>query len=131
MTKSRNGITRRRFLAAAGTTAAASAVGVGGLAAPAVAQQNRDRIILGMTQEPVQFNPLLYVNAGTENVPEACMFDALWDVDDKGAFIPNLATQVPSQANGGISPDGKIWKVSLKRGVKWSDGQPVTAKDVG
>ena len=63
------------------------------LAAPTVWGQsiNRDRIILAMTQEPVQFNPLLYVNAGTENVPEACLFDALWDVNDKGDFIPNLA----------------------------------------
>ncbi len=102
------------------------------LAAPAVWGQaiNRERIIIGMTQEPVQFNPLLYVNAGTENVPEACMFDALWDVDDKGDFIPNLAARVPSRANGDISADGLTWKINLKRDVKWSDGQPFTAKDV-
>lgn len=102
------------------------------LAAPTVWGQsiNRDRIILAMTQEPVQFNPLLYVNAGTENVPEACLFDALWDVNDKGDFIPNLAAQVPSRQNGGISADGLTWTINLKRGVKWSDGQPFTAKDV-
>lgn len=102
------------------------------LAAPAVWGQsiNRDRIILAMTQEPVQFNPLLYVNAGTENVPEACLFDALWDVNERGEFIPNLATQVPSRQNGGISADGLTWTVTLKRDVKWSDGQPFTAKDV-
>ena len=102
------------------------------LATPAVWGQaiNRERIILGMTQEPVQFNPLLYVNAGTENVPEACMFDALWDVDDKGDFIPNLAARVPSRANGDISADGLTWKINLKRDVKWSDGQPFTARDV-
>src|SRR5271166_2220420 len=89
---------------------------VGGLAAPLIipagvrtghAQSvNRDRVILGMTQEPVQFNPLLYVNSGTENIPETCMFDALWDVDETGKFIPNLATKMPTAENGGISPDG-------------------------
>jgi peptide/nickel transport system substrate-binding protein len=102
------------------------------LAAPAVWGQaiNRDRIILCMTQEPVQFNPLLYVNAGTENVPEACMFDALWDIDDTGTFIPNLATQLPTRENGGISADGLTWRVNLKRDVRWSDGQPLTARDV-
>jgi peptide/nickel transport system substrate-binding protein len=102
------------------------------LAAPAVRGQaiNRDRIILCMTQEPVQFNPLLFVNAGTENVPEACMFDALWDIDDSGNFIPNLAARVPSRENGDISADGLTWKVNLKRDVKWSDGAPFTAKDV-
>ena len=102
------------------------------LAAPTVWGQaiNRDRIILCMTQEPVQFNPLLYVNAGTENVPEACMFDALWDIDETGTFIPNLAARVPSRENGDISADGLTWKVNLKRDVKWSDGAPFTAKDV-
>lgn len=116
----------RRTLAKAGLAGAAT------LAAPNVWGQaiNRDRIIIGMTQEPVQFNPLLYVNAGTENVPEACLFDALWDVDDKGEFIPNLAVRVPSRQNGDISADGLTWKVNLKRDVKWSDGAPFTAKDV-
>ncbi len=102
------------------------------LAAPTVWGQsiNRERVILAMTQEPVQFNPLLYVNAGTENVPEACLFDALWDVNDKGEFFANLAAQVPTRQNGGISADGLTWTVNLKRDVKWSDGQPFTAKDV-
>ncbi len=87
-------------------------------------------VILGMTQEPVNFNPLLYVNSGTEEVPEACMFDALWDVNEKGEFIPNLAVKVPTLENGGISQDGKVWKIELKKGVKWHDGVPFTAKDV-
>lgn len=116
--------TRRTILAGGG------ALLLPGLATPAIAQSGNDRIILGMTQEPVQMNPLLYVNAGTENVPEACMFDALWDMDDVGQFIPNLAAEVPSATNGGISPNGLVWKVKLKRGVTWSDGQPFTAKDV-
>jgi peptide/nickel transport system substrate-binding protein len=91
---------------------------------------NRDRVILAMTQEPVQFNPLLWVNAGTENIPETCMFDALWDVNEKGEFIPNLATEVPSVENGGISLDGLIWKIELRPDVKWTDGQQFGAADV-
>ena len=116
--------TRRAVLAGSGALLLPT------LATPAIAQSGNDRIILGMTQEPVQMNPLLYVNAGTENVPEACMFDALWDMNDVGQFIPNLAVEVPSLENGGMSPDGLLWKVKLKRGVTWSDGQPFTAKDV-
>jgi peptide/nickel transport system substrate-binding protein len=127
--KLRNGLSRRQVLSGA-AKAAALAFTSPGIAAPAIAQQNKDRIIFAMSQEPVQFNPLLYVNTGTENVPESCMFDALWDVDDKGVFIPNLAVEVPSRANGGISTDGLVWKVNLKRDVKWSDGHPFTAKDV-
>jgi len=87
-------------------------------------------VIVGMTQEPVNFNPLLYVNSGTEEVPEACMFDALWDINEKGEFVPNLAVKVPTLENGGISQDGKVWKIELKKGIKWHDGAPFTAKDV-
>ncbi len=122
------GITRRQAL-------------VGGLAAPLVLREgivrparaqsiNKDRVILAMTQEPVQFNPLLWVNAGTENIPETCMFDALWDVNEKGEFIPNLAAKVPTAENGGISADGLIWKIELRPDVKWTDGEKFSAADV-
>ena len=120
----RSDFSRRTVLAGGG------ALLLPGLATPAIAQTSTDRIVFGMTQEPVQMNPLLYVNAGTENVPEACIFDALWDMNDQGEFIPNLAVAVPSATNGGISPDGLVWKITLKPGVLWSDGQKFTAADV-
>src|SRR5258708_34101567 len=111
---SRKVVSRPDGLEGAAKGALPGATGTGGFAAPAIAQQNKDRIIMAMSQEPVQFNPLLYVNTGTENVPESCMFDALWDVDENGNFIPNLATQVPTRANGGISPEGPLWEVDLQ-----------------
>jgi peptide/nickel transport system substrate-binding protein len=123
-------ITRRQVLAGMAGGVAAPLILPGGIRPGFGQSVNRDRIIFAMSQEPVQFNPLLYVNTGTENVPESCMFDALWDVNEKGEFVPNLAAAVPSRANGGISADGLIWKVNLKRDVKWSDGQPFTARDV-
>jgi oligopeptide transport system substrate-binding protein len=37
---------------------------------------------------------------------------------------------VPAAASGyDVSPDGKTYTFHLKQGAKWSDGQPVTAKD--
>ena len=53
---------------------------------------------------------------------------ASWDKD--GNLIPNLAAEIPSAANGGLSKDGKtvVWK--LKRGVTWHDGKPFTSADV-
>jgi peptide/nickel transport system substrate-binding protein len=44
--------------------------------------------------------------------------------------VPELVTEVPSQKNGGISADGKTLTYHLRRGVKWSDGQPFDADDV-
>ncbi len=44
--------------------------------------------------------------------------------------IPELATEVPTQANGGISRDGLTITYHLRHGVTWSDGAPFTADDV-
>ncbi|MGH7749280.1 MAG: ABC transporter substrate-binding protein, partial [Candidatus Dormibacteria bacterium] len=44
--------------------------------------------------------------------------------------VPELATVVPTQANGGISKDGKTITWHLRRDAKWSDGVPFTADDV-
>ncbi len=44
--------------------------------------------------------------------------------------VPELATAVPSQANGGVSRDGKTITYHLRRGVVWSDGKPFTSADV-
>ena len=51
-----------------------------------------------------------------------------FDHDNKP--IPELATEVPTEANGGISKDGLTLTYHLRKGVKWSDGQPFTADDV-
>jgi peptide/nickel transport system substrate-binding protein len=124
-------ITRRDFIKTAGAVTAGTAlIGTGLSLFPNRAWAAKKNVIVGMTQEAVNFNPLLYVNSGTEEVPEACMFDALWDVNDKGEFVPNLAARVPTLENGGISSDGKVWKIELKKGIKWQDGKPFTAKDV-
>ncbi|HET8631409.1 MAG TPA: ABC transporter substrate-binding protein, partial [Thermomicrobiales bacterium] len=47
-----------------------------------------------------------------------------------GLPFPDLATEVPTQQNGGISADGLTYTFKLRPGIKWSDGQPLTAKDV-
>lgn len=44
--------------------------------------------------------------------------------------VPELATVIPTQANGGVSADGKTITWHLRKGVKWSDGAPFDADDV-
>jgi len=51
-----------------------------------------------------------------------------WDHDNKP--YPELATQVPTQQNGGVSKDGLTITYHIRRGVKWSDGAPFNADDV-
>ena len=54
----------------------------------------------------------------------------LGEWDDQGNFVAELAADVPSAANGGVSPDGLTITWKLQSGLKWSDGQPLTSADV-
>jgi len=50
--------------------------------------------------------------------------------DAHGNPVPELITEIPTKANGGISRDGKAITYHLRHNVKWSDGQPFGADDV-
>jgi len=47
-----------------------------------------------------------------------------------GKYMPGIATQVPTVANGGVSADLKTFTFHLRPGLVWSDGQPLDARDV-
>jgi peptide/nickel transport system substrate-binding protein len=53
---------------------------------------------------------------------------AVWD--GEGNLVPVLAEEVPTVANGGLLPGGKVVRWRLKKGVTWHDGKPFTADDV-
>ncbi|MDP9364454.1 MAG: peptide ABC transporter substrate-binding protein, partial [Chloroflexota bacterium] len=120
-----------RRAAALGLGTAALVALPGGLAPAAVgAQEGGGELIVGSSQEAVNFNPLLYTNTGIETLPEVLMFDSLLKLLPDGTYAPNLATEVPTAENGGISPDGLTWTYKLRNDVTWHDGQPFTARDV-
>jgi peptide/nickel transport system substrate-binding protein len=50
--------------------------------------------------------------------------------DDKNNFIPELAAEIPSADNGGVSADGLTITWKLKDCLFWSDGEPLTSADV-
>ena len=58
------------------------------------------------------------------------VFDRLFAVDEQGAYLPELAAEVPTVANGGISADGRVYTIRLRDGPAWHDGTPVTAADL-
>ena len=80
-------------------------------------------------QAPTLLNP--HFASGTKDqIASRIFFEPLAGWDKEGNLIPQLAAEIPTKANGGLSADGKevIWK--LKPGVKWHDGKPLTADDV-
>lgn len=54
----------------------------------------------------------------------------LGEWDDTGAFVPELAVEIPTADNGGVSADGLTITWKLKEGLYWSDGEPLTSADV-
>lgn len=86
-------------------------------------------LVIGQTEEPASLNPLLLQGAMSEIV-DPLIFSSLLAVNDRGRLIPDLASQVPSLANGGISRDGLTVTYHLRNHVRWQDGAPLTASDV-
>ncbi len=103
--------------------------GSGRTAVPPVQPQKGGQIIVGISQEPQNFNPIMPTIEAQRGVHMA-LYDDLWRIDPKGNYVPNLATEIPTQGNGGISKDGTLFTVKLRKDVKFHDGQPFSAKDV-
>lgn len=73
---------------------------------------------------PKTFNPFNTKDATSSTMAET-MFDGLVSTKpDTGEVIPKLAKSFE------ISPDGRTYTFHLRRGIKWSDGKPITAEDV-
>jgi len=46
------------------------------------------------------------------------------------SYVPTLATEVPTVANGGISSDGLSYTFTIRKGVTFQNGDPLTPEDV-
>lgn len=84
---------------------------------------------VAIQSEPKNLDTLLASNT-TDNMIDRLIFDPLISADAKGEPVPVLATEVPTTENGGISKDGLTVTYHLHKGVTFSDGQPLTSKDV-
>src|SRR5579885_494079 len=84
---------------------------------------------LASLTEPDTLNPALSTSQVTVDIS---MFWAgyLFNYDDRNELVPELATEVPTLANGGISKDGLTITYHLRKGVQWHDGAPFSADDV-
>ncbi len=80
-------------------------------------------------QAAVHLNP--HYAGGTKDQDASRIFyEPLAGWDTEGNLVPQLAAEIPSRQNGGVSADGRSVTWKLKRGVTWHDGKPFTADDV-
>ncbi|MBV9646142.1 MAG: peptide ABC transporter substrate-binding protein [Candidatus Eremiobacteraeota bacterium] len=84
---------------------------------------------LGDVAEPDSLNPLLSTMDLSYDL-SSLTFSYLIVADGHGKPTGDLATQVPSLENGGISRDGRTYVYHLHRGVLWHDGARLTSRDV-
>ena len=96
----------------------------------------RDQLVIGTTQFPSTFNPLIDAMVAKSYVLAMARRPLMaYDKDWKLACL--LCTEVPSFENGRAkretTPDGKAGvaiRVSLHPDAKWGDGTPVGAQDI-
>jgi peptide/nickel transport system substrate-binding protein len=104
------------------------AVGAG-CSTSGVPPRGPDTLVIAQAWEPSTLNPLLHIDYNAYEI-DNLVFSMLLKQDADGRLLPDLATNVPSIANGQISPDGLRIVYHLRHGVRWQDGQPLTAADV-
>ena len=88
-----------------------------------------DAIIVPIPIDPPSFNAYLN-DTGYEALIGELVYGALAEIGPDGAYYPELAAELPTLANGGVSEDGRTITWRLRPGLKWSDGQPFTSADV-
>jgi len=81
--------------------------------------------------EPDTLDPVITADRGSaailQNVYDTLVF---YKRDSVTEFVPQLAEEVPSIQNGGISPDGRTYTFRIRQGVKFHNGDDLRPSDV-
>ena len=93
-----------------------SACSGGGASQPAVVR-------VGWAGSPDTLNPGIAILAEAYTVFEL-VYDSMYDLNLDGTFTLSLAESAV------VSEDGTVWTFKIRDGIKWHDGQPLTAEDV-
>jgi peptide/nickel transport system substrate-binding protein len=125
-------ITRREFIERVGWGAAMLAGGAelleacaGGSPAPAFATPKKGgHIVWGVGTDIITLNPLIGVDTNTRTMGNM-LFDPLVYFDDNANPVPMIAEAAPK-----VSSDGLSYTFPIRKGIKWSDGQPLTVDDI-
>ncbi|MGG5171896.1 ABC transporter substrate-binding protein [Pseudarthrobacter sp. J1738] len=108
---------------AAAVIALAPAAGTLPAATAASSEASGTTLKLALTGDIDSLNPFKAILASSTNIL-ALQYQSLV------AYGPKNNEDIPSMADKWeTSPDGKVWTFHLPKDRKWSDGEPITAKD--
>jgi len=111
-------------VASAPASAAANASAAASGAPASVTAGAGGTMTIGLYQNFTSFFPWSESGTGGDSLSMQLQWDMLAAYDDKGAVQMRLADSITA------SPDAKTWTIKLKPNLKWSDGSPLTSKDV-
>ena len=112
-------IDRRTLLSSAALATAASA-----LPLHAQAQGRKDSIVLAMALEPPGLDPTAGAASAIAEITHYNIFETLTKINADGTVSPLLAESWE------VSPDLRTYTFKLRRGVKFSNGEPFNAQTV-
>lgn len=92
-------------------------------ASPEIAVKRGDTVVVGLQEPGGVFTPYFNTSGYDGNV-QSVMFEPLVDINEKGEPIAGLAEKWD------ISADGLVYTYTLREGLKFDDGTPLTAADV-
>jgi peptide/nickel transport system substrate-binding protein len=114
-----------------GATAAALTATLATMLNPTAASAERGsdgRVDILFWQAVSILNP--YLASGAKDLYAASLvLEPMARYDETGALVPFLAEAIPTVENGGVSEDLTAITWTLKEGLVWSDGAPVSAED--
>jgi peptide/nickel transport system substrate-binding protein len=106
-------VSRRTFLAGTGTA----------MAMPSIVAAQGSRVLKFIPQSDVTILDPCWTTAYVTRNHGLAVFDTLYGID--GQYNPQ-----PQMVEGHVvENDGKLWKLTLRSGLKFHDGTPVLAKD--
>ncbi|MFI5399498.1 MAG: ABC transporter substrate-binding protein [SAR324 cluster bacterium] len=94
------------------------------LSAPTPARAQGKTIRIALNQDPDILDPTL-AQSYVGRIVFANMCEKLYDLNEKGAIVPQLAAALPQVADG-----GKTVEIRIRSGLTFNDGTPVDAQAV-
>ena len=112
-------INRRHLIATA-----ASGATLATLPLAATAQAKKDAVVMAMTLEPPGLDPTAGAASAIAEIVQYNIFETLTKINSNGTVSPLLAEKWE------VSPDLKTYTFTLRKGVKFQNGEPFNANAV-